>query len=351
MVSPVRGRCKGWPPARCGAHNAAMDTLHPYTALTPDLLLDAVESTGLRCDGRVLALNSYENRVYQVGIEDEVPLVAKFYRPGRWLDEQILEEHTFAAELVAADIPVVAPLAFDGQTLLHWQGFRFALFPRRGGRAPELEDEETLAWLGRFLGRIHLLGRSRPFASRPRLDVDSFGRQALASIEASGHLPPHLAADYLPVARDVIAAAAAAFERVPGLGWLRSHGDCHAGNVMWTPGGPHFVDLDDSRMAPAVQDIWMLLSGEREQQSSQLAAILSGYEEFCDFDYRELRLLEALRSLRLLHYTAWLSARWDDPAFPAAFPWFGSDNYWHERRGELEQQLLAMQQPPLWAMP
>lgn len=351
MVSPVRGRCKGWPPARCGAHNAAMDTLHPYTALTPDLLLDAVESTGLRCDGRVLALNSYENRVYQVGIEDEVPLVAKFYRPGRWLDEQILEEHTFAAELVAADIPVVAPLAFDGQTLLHWQGFRFALFPRRGGRAPELEDEDTLAWLGRFLGRIHLLGRSRPFASRPRLDVDSFGRQALASIEASGHLPPHLAADYLPVARDVIAAAAAAFERVPGLGWLRSHGDCHAGNVMWTPDGPHFVDLDDSRMAPAVQDIWMLLSGEREQQSSQLAAILSGYEEFCDFDYRELRLLEALRSLRLLHYTAWLSARWDDPAFPAAFPWFGSDNYWHERRGELEQQLLAMQQPPLWAMP
>ena len=328
-----------------------MDTLHPYTALTPDLMLDAVESSGLRCDGRMLALNSYENRVYQVGMEDGPPLIAKFYRPGRWQDAQILEEHAFACQLQDAEIPVVAPLAFAGQTLLQWQGFRFALFPRRGGRAPELEDEATLEWLGRFLGRIHAIGRSQAYQTRPSLTVQTFGHDALRIIETGGHLPAHLAARFSQVAQAVIGMAEAAFASLPALTMLRTHGDCHAGNVMWTPDGPHFVDLDDSRMAPAIQDIWMLLSGEREQQSAQLAAILAGYEEFCDLDYRELRLIEPLRSLRLLHYCAWLSARWADPAFPAAFPWFGSEHYWLERINELEQQLEAMQQPPLWSMP
>ena len=328
-----------------------MNTLHPYAALTPVLIPDAVESLGLRCDGHLLALNSYENRVYQVGMDEGTPLVAKFYRPQRWSDAQILEEHGFAAELLAEEIPVVAPLVFDGETLLHWQGYRFALFPRRGGRAPELEDPQVLQWLGRFLGRIHLVGAAQDFVVRPTLDSQSFGYQALARILACPQLPAHLAPRMEAVARGVLELVDAAFATLPDLRWLRSHGDCHAGNVMWTPDGPHFVDLDDSRMAPAVQDLWMLLSGERELQASQLAELLAGYEDFAEFDYRELRLIEPLRTLRLLHYSAWLAARWDDPAFPAAFPWFGSEQYWLSRIAELQGQAEAMREPPLFAMP
>ncbi|MFC3530623.1 serine/threonine protein kinase [Vogesella facilis] len=328
-----------------------MSTLHPYAALTPDLILDAVESLGLRCDGHLLALNSYENRVYQIGMDDGPPLVAKFYRPQRWSDAQILEEHRFAAELAAAEIPVVAPLLFDGRSLAHWQGFRFTLFPRRGGRAPELDDPQVLQWLGRFLGRIHLVGAAQRFEVRPTLDSASFGHQALARILACPQLPAHLAGRMEACGREVLRQVDAAFAALPDIGWLRSHGDCHAGNVMWTPDGPHFVDLDDSRMAPAVQDLWMLLSGDRQQQAAQLAEILAGYEDFAEFDYRELRLIEPLRSLRLLHYCAWLAARWDDPAFPAAFPWFGSEQYWLERIAELEGQCAAMGEPALFALP
>ena len=325
-----------------------MDTSHPYTGLTPDVLLDAVESLDLRTDGHLLALNSYENRVYQIGMDDGPPLIAKFYRPARWQDAQILEEHAFAAELAAEEIPVVAPMQINGQTLHHWQGFRFALFMRRGGRAPELEDSRTLEWLGRFLGRIHAIGQRQPYTLRPILNVANFGEASLQTILQGPHLPAHLVTRYRQAAEAVITQVAHSFERLPGLTLLRSHGDCHAGNVMWTPDGPHFVDLDDSRMAPAIQDIWMLLSGGRDQQAGQLADILAGYEDFCDFDYRELRLIEPLRSLRLLHYTAWLAARWDDPAFPAAFPWFGTENYWQERIAELESQQEAMQEPALW---
>ncbi|SCK07074.1 serine/threonine protein kinase [Vogesella sp. LIG4] len=328
-----------------------MTSIHPYAALTPDLILDAVESLGLRCDGHLLALNSYENRVYQIGMDDGAPLVAKFYRPQRWSDAQILEEHRFAAELLAEEIPVVAPLAFDGDTLLHWNGFRFALFPRRGGRAPELEDPQVLQWLGRFLGRIHLVGAAHDFAVRPTLDSYSFGHQSLTRILACPLLPAYLAPRYQAAAQQALQQVDAAFAALPDIRWLRSHGDCHTGNVMWTPDGPHFVDLDDSRMAPAVQDLWMLLSGDRQQQAGQLAELLAGYEDFAEFDYRELRLIEPLRTLRLMHYSAWLAARWDDPAFPAAFPWFGSEQYWLERIVELEGQCAAMREPPLFALP
>jgi Ser/Thr protein kinase RdoA (MazF antagonist) len=334
---------------------------HPYARLTPDVVLNAVErATGLRCDGRMLALNSYENRVYQVGVESPQPgdplpgaLVAKFYRPQRWSDAQILEEHAFAAELGEEEIPVVAALAFDGRTLLEDAGFRFALFPKKGGRAPELEDETTLEWLGRFIGRIHVVGARHAFTQRPRLDIQSFGDEPRAFLVASGLIPHDLLPAWRQAADLALEAVHHAFRRAGDVRYLRVHGDCHAGNVLWTPatgnsaGGPHFVDLDDSRTAPAVQDLWMLISGDRAAMARQLAVILRGYEDFAEFDDRELQLVEALRTLRLLHYAAWLARRWDDPAFPIAFPWFNTPRYWQDRVLELREQIAAMQEPAL----
>lgn len=322
--------------------------LPPFAGLTPDTLLDALESVGLRPDGRLLALNSYENRVYQVGIDDEAPLVVKFYRPGRWSDPQILEEHAFVAELAGNELPVVAPLAVDGQTLLRHGDFRFTLFPRRGGRAPEFDRPDTLTWMGRFLGRIHALGATRAYAARPALDCASFGDASLAYLMAHDWLPQELREVYHGVALQALDGVRRAFDRAGSVATLRLHGDCHAGNVLWTDDGPHFVDFDDSRSGPAVQDLWMLLSGEREHQSAQLADLLAGYEDFCEFDTRELHLVEALRTLRLLHYSAWLARRWHDPAFPAAFPWFGSQRYWQDRILELREQIALMDEAPLW---
>ena len=325
----------------------------PYAGLSPDVVLDAVESVGLRSDGRQFALNSYENRVYQVGIEDAVPLIAKFYRPRRWTDAQILEEHAFAAELAAEEIPVVAPLAFDGRTLLEHEGFRFTLFPRHGGRAPELEDPVTLEWLGRFIGRIHAVGAVHGFAHRPRIDVETFGVEPRDWLLASAFLPEDLRASWSGAAELAIEGARAAFARAGDVAGIRLHGDCHAGNVLWrpatgnAPGGPHFVDLDDARTGPAVQDLWMLLSGERESMCRQLGHVLRGYEDFMAFDDRELALVEALRTLRLLHYSAWIARRWDDPAFPIAFPWFNTQRYWQDRVLELREQIAAMQEPAL----
>lgn len=330
-----------------------MSDPHPYSRLTPDVVLNALEATGLRCDGRLLALNSYENRVYQVGIEDAAPVVAKFYRPARWSDAQILEEHAFAAELDSAEIPVVAPLAFEGATLLHAEGFRLAIFPRRGGRAPELEDPATLEWLGRFLGRIHAVGAARSFAHRPRLCIEEFGEEPRAFLLASGVIPADLAPAWTQAASLALDGVRHAFARAGEVASLRLHGDCHAGNVLWTPstgnspGGPHFVDLDDARMGPAVQDLWMLISGERDTMARQLGKILSGYEDFAEFDDRELNLVEALRTLRLIHYSAWIARRWDDPAFPIAFPWFDTPRYWQDRVLELREQIAAMQEPPI----
>jgi Ser/Thr protein kinase RdoA (MazF antagonist) len=326
--------------------------LHPYARLTPDVVLNALEAVGLRCDGRLLALNSYENRVYQVGIEDSAPVVAKFYRPERWSDAQIGEEHAFAHELAGAEIPVVEPLAFDGATLLRAEGFRVAVFPRRGGRAPELEDRVTLEWLGRFIGRIHGVGSAKAFVSRPALDIQSFGVDSRDYLAASGFIPDELREAWSEAASRALDGVRAAFARAGDVRWQRVHGDCHIGNVLWTPstgnhpGGPHFVDLDDSRMAPAVQDLWMLISGDRESMGTQLGHLLRGYEDFAEFDDRELQLLEALRTLRLLHYSAWLARRWDDPAFPIAFPWFNTPRYWQDRVIELREQIAAMQEEP-----
>ena len=328
---------------------------HPYSRLTPDVVLNALEAAGLRCDGRLLALNSYENRVYQVGLEDAPAVVAKFYRPDRWTDGQILEEHAFAIELAKAEIPVVAPLDFVGQTLLQAEGFRLAIFPKHGGRAPELEDRETLEWLGRFIGRIHMVGRARAFQHRPRLDIASFGDEPREYLLASGLIPGELVAAWRQAADLALEAVRAAFARVGHVETLRVHGDCHAGNVLWrpgtgnAPGGPHFVDLDDSRMAPAVQDLRMLVSGDRETMGRQLGYLLRGYEDFADFDDRELQLVEPLRTLRLLHYSAWLARRWDDPAFPIAFPWFNTPRYWQDRVLELREQIAAMQEEPIAA--
>jgi len=325
---------------------------HPYSRLTPDLVLNALEARGLRCDGRLLGLNSYENRVYQVGTEDGGAVVAKFYRPGRWSDAQVLEEHAFAAELAAAEIPIVAPLALEGATLHHDSGFAFAAYPRRGGRAPELEDEAVLGWLGRFIGRIHAVGATRAFRHRPALDIAAFGEEPRAYLLASGLIPDDLVPAWTQAAGLAMEGVRHAFARAGRVASIRVHGDCHASNVLWTPasgnasGGPHFVDLDDSRMAPAVQDLWMLVSGDRDSMARQLGCLLDGYEEFATFDSRELNLVEALRTLRLLHYSAWLARRWDDPAFPIAFPWFNTPRYWQDRVLELREQVAAMQEPP-----
>jgi len=334
-----------------------MSATAPYAGLTPETVLDALEGVGLRGDGRLLALNSYENRVYQVWLEDAVTpssqeppmgsVVAKFYRPERWSDAQILEEHAFAAELAEREVPAVPPLALLGRTLSAHAGFRFAVFPRRGGRTPELERRDTLEWIGRFIGRIHAVGAVRPFAERPALDAETFGREPRDWLLAHGFVPTDLREAWQSTVDLALQGVARCYQRAGAVGTLRLHGDCHAGNILWTDQGPHFVDFDDARTGPAVQDLWMLLSGEREAMTRQLGWVLAGYEQFRAFDTRELYLLEALRTLRLVHYCAWIARRWDDPAFPAAFPWFGTQRYWQDRILELREQSALMDEPPL----
>ncbi len=324
-----------------------MTSSHPYEALTPDLVLDAVEASGYLTDARILALNSYENRVYQVGIEGATPLIAKFYRPGRWSSEQILEEHQFSAALKELDISVVPPIMDDqGQTLREYQGFRFALYPRQGGHAPNLDDFDALLSLGRTLGRMHALGKAKPFNHRPALDIASFGEESYRFLLDNNFIPAGLRESYRTLGADLLKGCQAVFQRVKYQP-IRLHGDCHPGNILWREEVPHFVDFDDARMGPAIQDLWMLLSGEREQQTAQLSELLDGYREFCDFDLAELPLIEALRSLRIMHYSAWLARRWDDPAFPRHFPWFNTERYWGEHILELREQLAALNEPAL----
>jgi len=323
-----------------------MNTPAPYAGLTPDVILNAVDSVGLRTDGRMLALNSYENRVYQVGIEDAAPVIAKFYRPGRWTDEQILEEHQFTAELAQREIPAVPPLGAAGATLHAFEGFRFALYPRRGGRAPDLDNAETLQWLGRFIGRIHAVGAIRRFVHRPLLDIASFGDEPRNTLLDGGWIPADLHRAYASVLDQALGGVRECFDRAGTVRALRLHGDCHPGNVLWTSEGPHFVDFDDARTGPAMQDLWMLLSGDRASMTRQLRDVLAGYEDFASFDRRELVLTEALRTLRLVHYSAWLARRWDDPAFPAAFPWFHTTKYWQDQILQLREQVAAMQDDP-----
>jgi Ser/Thr protein kinase RdoA (MazF antagonist) len=320
---------------------------HPFDALTPDFIMDAIETLGYSCDCRILALNSYENRVYQVGIEDAQPLIAKFYRPGRWSNEQILEEHRFTCELAEHELPVVAPLSCqEGELLHHYQGFRFSLYPRKGGHAPELGNLEHLKILGRLLGRIHRLGASRPFTERPQLDSQSFGHQSVALI-GDRFIPAEYRESYLSLSRDLLQQIDDHFARQPTIRSIRVHGDCHSGNMLWRDGAPHFVDFDDARMAPAVQDLWMLLSGPEDQQRRQLDVILDEYQQFNDFNYLEIQLIDALRTLRIIHHSAWLASRWEDPAFPRTFPWFNSMQYWGEHILELREQLAALQNPQI----
>jgi len=323
----------------------------PYARLTPDRMLDALESVGLRGDGRFIALNSYENRVYQVSLEDGRTVVGKFYRPRRWTDAQIDEEHAFVADLAEREIPVVAPLPLDdaGTTLASFEGYRFAVYPRRGGRAPELDDPDTLERIGRFIGRIHAVGAVARFAERPSLDVDSFAVEPRDWLLAHDFVPADLLPAWTGIVAQAIDAARRAFERAGDVRIQKLHGDCHAGNVLWTDDGPHFVDFDDARNGPAIQDLWMLLSGDRASMTRQLSDVLAGYEDFADLDRRELQLIEPLRTLRLIHYSAWIARRWHDPAFPAAFPWFGTQRYWQDRVLELREQVAAMQEPPIEA--
>jgi len=330
----------------------------PFGELTPDLILNALDTTGLASSGQLLALNSYENRVFQVGLESfedpqPAPVVVKFYRPRRWSDEAILEEHRFVLELAEREVPAVAPLLLLGRTLHEFGGFRFAVFARRAGRAPELSDPSVRERIGRFLGRLHEVGGAGVYRHRPQLKVETFGVEPSNYLVASAWLPPDLLEIYRGLAREAIEAARRCYERAGPVHLLRLHGDCHEGNLLWTETGlapgPHFVDFDDSRTGPAVQDLWMLLSGSREDMQIQLADLLRGYEDFAEFNPRELELVEALRTLRLIHYAAWIARRWQDPAFPAAFPWFESPRYWEERILELREQIAAMQEPALIA--
>jgi Ser/Thr protein kinase RdoA (MazF antagonist) len=295
----------------------------------------------------LLALNSYENRVYQVWMEDGPPVVTKFYRPGRWSTDAILEEHAFTAELSEREIPAVVPMSVEGRTLHEHQGYRFAVFPRRGGRAPEFDDPDTLEWMGRFIGRIHAVGAVRPFRDRPCLDLASFGEEPRDYLLTKGFLPADLADAWKGIAQLALDGIRRCYDRAGDIRSLRLHGDCHAGNVLWTDDGPHFVDFDDCRTGPAVQDLWMLLSGDRSAMQGQLTDVLAGYEDFCEFDPRELSLVEALRTLRMIHYAAWIARRWEDPAFPAAFPWFGSQRYWQDQILDLREQVGRLDDPPL----
>jgi Ser/Thr protein kinase RdoA (MazF antagonist) len=343
----------------------AADRARPYAGLSPARVLDALDAVGLRGDGRLLQLNSYENRVFQAFLEDGRVVVAKFYRPARWTDEQILEEHAFAAALADGEVPIAAPwaLALDDRTPhaagvalvaatlarleIEGQVHRYAVTGRVPGRAPEIEDLDTLEWIGRYVGRIHAIGARGRFAHRPTLDVDTFGEAPRTWLLESGLVPP----DALPAWREVTARALervrAHFDAAGDVRVLRLHGDCHLGNVLWTATGPHFVDLDDAVNGPAMQDLWMLLSGDRGSRTRQLDAVLAGYRAFADLDARELPLVEALRTLRIVHHSAWLARRWDDPAFPVAFPWFASPAYWADQTTRLREQLEAMDEPPL----
>ncbi|MHB8478168.1 MAG: serine/threonine protein kinase [Steroidobacteraceae bacterium] len=319
----------------------------PYSALSPETVLDAIEAVGHRCDGRVLALNSYENRVYQIGIEDGDPVVAKFYRPGRWTDAAIREEHAFAGELAAQEIPVVAPLLRDGVSLHVHRGFRYAIFPRRGGRWPELGTRDEREWVGRFLGRIHAVGRAARFNERTRLSMEELGRKARDFVLDGDWMPDYLATKYADLTDELLGEVEARAAGWGGAVLGRILGDCHRGNILWTEQGPHFVDLDDCLTGPAIQDLWMLLAGGQQEMRTELHDLLTGYEQFQPFDRSEIVLIEPLRALRMIHYSAWLARRWHDPAFPQAFPWFAEPRYWEQHFRALEEQLAAVVGPPL----
>ena len=319
---------------------------HPFDRLTPDFILDAVEDAGYQVDGRITALNSYENRVYQVGLEDQTPVIVKFYRPGRWSDEQILEEHEFTYELANAELPVITALTKNDTCLFYFRDFRFSIYPRVGGRAPELDNLDNLFVLGRFLGRIHGVGACKSYSFRPSLTSQAYGHESVRLISAN-FIPPDLKPAYDSLSKDILALVDQMLTDYGQVNNIRVHGDCHIGNILWRDDNPYFIDFDDSRMAPAVQDIWMLLSGDRNEQRIQLREIIEGYNEFAEFDTRELALVEVLRTLRIFYFAAWLARRWDDPAFPLGFPWFNTQRYWEDHILNLREQFSALQEAPI----
>ncbi|AMJ85757.1 serine/threonine protein kinase [Alteromonas stellipolaris] len=314
-----------------------------FSGLDPDTILDALETQGIFLQSGLLALNSYENRVYQFQADDNKRYVVKFYRPARWTDAQILEEHSFAQELANSEIPVVAPLALNGKTLHHHGDYRFTVFPSVGGRQFENDNLDQLEWMGRFIGRIHRVSQAKTFKQRPDIDTQSYLDEPRQVLENSTLLPDHLKTAFFAILNPVITAASSAYKTTDVI---RLHGDCHPGNILWRD-GPTFVDLDDCRMGPAIQDLWMMLSGDRQQQLLQLDTLIEAYEEFQPFNTNQLALIEPLRAMRMVHYMAWLSRRWEDPAFPRAFPWFADDKYWEGQILALKEQLSAMQEPPL----
>jgi Ser/Thr protein kinase RdoA (MazF antagonist) len=336
-------------PTEISVNTATNLSATDYAKLGPEQVLQAAEHFGLSVDGHLLALNSFENRVYKVGLVEAEPVVIKFYRPNRWSDAQIIDEHQYSAALVEAEIPVIAPLEFDGHTLLQHNQYRLAIFPCVGGRAPDLENPQQLRQLARLLGRLHMVGAEQPFNNRPALDIETFGIQPSQFVLNSQLLPRELETIYQDLTKDLLANIVDNYQRAGNPGLIRCHGDCHAGNLLIGSLGPHIVDLDDARMAPRVQDLWMLLPGEDDDIDTTLTVILDAYTEFSDFDARELHLIEALRTLRIIHYYAWLAKRWDDPAFPIAFPWFNSQRCWEEHILALREQAAKLYEPaPLW---
>ena len=325
-----------------------IDPVLAFQELSPEQMLDAVEQFGIACDGRFLALNSYENRVFQVGVEDAPPVVAKFYRPQRWTDEAILEEHSYTLFLAQEELPVIAPLVDDRNRTLHFEGpFRFALYPCRGGRAPELDNPEHLEMLGRFTARIHSSGAGKRYQYRPELNIETYARQPSEFLLDNGFLPAHLETAWSTLIEDLIAQIENCYLRAGKINTIRLHGDLHQGNILWTEDGPHIVDFDDARMGPAIQDLWMFLSGDRPYMAARLKDLLNGYTQFFDFDPVELHLVEALRTLRMIHHAGWLGSRWEDPAFPLAFPWFNSMKYWEQQILDLREQSALMDEEPL----
>lgn len=319
-----------------------------YQNLGPDKILDAVESTGLLCDGCIFALNSYENRVYQIGIVDAEPVIAKFYRPARWTDDAIREEQQLTTQLAEHEIPVIGPVVdAEGETLHHHENFRFSLYPRRGGRPPELDNPEHLKQLGRFLARIHNVSAVKPYQHRPTLDPQTFGADSNHYLLEHGFIPHELTTAYRTLTEDIMQRIYQCYERAGAFSIIRLHGDCHHGNILWRDNTPVILDFDDARMGPAIQDLWMFLSGDHEYMTERLGDLLEGYTEFRDFNVRELNLIEALRSLRLMHHSAWLARRWDDPAFPMAFPYFNTQQYWEDHILSLREQAALMDEAPL----
>jgi Ser/Thr protein kinase RdoA (MazF antagonist) len=320
---------------------------HPFNQLTPDFILNALDELGYITDSRLLPLNSYENRVYQIGIQDSSPIIGKFYRPNRWNKKQILEEHQFCFELAEQELPIVAPLISEGgESLFQYEGFYFALFSRKGGYGPELDNLDNLYLLGKLLGRIHAVGAVRPFSHRNTLNSNTFGYES-SKFVSENFIPTELKLSYDSLVKDLMKTIDEVVSSAGDIQNIRVHGDCHSGNILWRDDNAHFVDLDDAMMAPAIQDIWMLLSGNRDRQSAQLSEIIDGYNEFFDFHPRELKLIDALRTLRIINYTAWIAKRWNDPAFPMAFPWFNTIRFWSEHILELREQFAALGEPNL----